>query len=242
MSPSLDELRRGYSAGRQLCCLYCKASFVPGRVYDLGEHLADADYAARQHVAREHGGPLAALLDQGKTATGLSDVQRTVVALSAGGASDAEIAEALGGRSPSTVRNHRFQLRRRTAQARAFLAVMDLLDEQADQAFVDYHAALPVQDDRAVVTRSEAGKLLDKYFVDDDHTCLDRFPRKEKHKLVVLRHLVQRFEPGRRYAEKEVNALLQQAFDDYAVLRRWLVDYRFLGRERDGSAYWRSDG
>lgn len=241
MSPTIAELRRGYTAGQQLSCLHCKATFLPGRIYDLGEHLADAELAARHHVDSVHGGPLAALLAQGKAATGLSEIQRTVVELSAGGATDAEIGQALGDRSPSTVRNHRFQLRRRTAQARAYLALMELLDQQADQDFVDYHAALPMRDDRAVVTRTEADKLLDKYFQDESHSVLDRFPRREKHKLVVLRHLVQRFEPGRRYTEKQVNALLKQAFGDYAVLRRWLVDYRFLGRERDGSAYWRTD-
>lgn len=51
--------------------------------------------------------------------------------------------------------------------------------------------------------------------------------------------LARRFEPGREYSEKEVNALLQDGhtFADWALLRRVLFDWRFLDREPDGSRY-----
>ena len=49
--------------------------------------------------------------------------------------------------------------------------------------------------------------------------------------------LAARFEPGRRYAEREVNELLADDAPDVATLRRLLVDERFL--ERDHGSYWR---
>jgi len=57
---------------------------------------------------------------------------------------------------------------------------------------------------------------------------------------VVLEHIVTVFEPGVRYPEKTVNALLRAWYDDHAALRRYLVDEALLSRE-DGE-YWRIGG
>ena len=51
---------------------------------------------------------------------------------------------------------------------------------------------------------------------------------------------VQLFEPGRRYAEPEVNLVLRQWWEDVAALRRYLVDAALLARE--GGEYWRIGG
>lgn len=59
-------------------------------------------------------------------------------------------------------------------------------------------------------------------------------------RLVVLDHVAKVFEPGERYAEREVDALLRVFHDDYAALRRHLVDEDFLSRE--AGVYWRSGG
>ncbi len=53
-------------------------------------------------------------------------------------------------------------------------------------------------------------------------------------------------DPARRYAEKELNAALAAWLEcfsrpgglDYVTLRRYLIDFRFVDRESDGSAYW----
>ena len=93
-----------------------------------------------------------------------------------------------------------------------------------------------------MITEAEARKLLSKYFAGPDHSQLLRFPKKEKHKLVILRRVASRFAAGRRYPELEVNRILGDLYEDHATLKRYLVDYRFLARERDGSEYWRTDG
>jgi hypothetical protein len=48
------------------------------------------------------------------------------------------------------------------------------------------------------------------------------------------------FEPGLRYDEREVSFRLQMFHEDYAALRRYLVDEGLLTRA-DG-VYWRSGG
>lgn len=65
-------------------------------------------------------------------------------------------------------------------------------------------------------------------------------PAKRSRRLVLLDHVAQRFEIGVRYAEGEVNRRLRNAHDDYAALRRYLVDEGFLSREH--GEYWRSGG
>lgn len=56
---------------------------------------------------------------------------------------------------------------------------------------------------------------------------------------VILHYLLQSFECGKDYAEKEVNAILRRFHADTAGLRRDLVDAKLLARESDGSRYWR---
>jgi hypothetical protein len=55
----------------------------------------------------------------------------------------------------------------------------------------------------------------------------------------VLRWLAARFEPGRRYHEREVNAILGAHHEDFATLRRSLVDYRYM--DRTDGYYWLRD-
>ena len=46
-----------------------------------------------------------------------------------------------------------------------------------------------------------------------------------------LLEVVSRFEPGRDYAEREVNEVLLGVHEDFAYLRRELVNYHYLQRE-----------
>jgi hypothetical protein len=65
-------------------------------------------------------------------------------------------------------------------------------------------------------------------------------PAQQTKRRVVLDHLVRVFEPGVRYPEREVNALLRAWYADVAALRRYLVDEGLLSRE--AGVYWRSGG
>ena len=74
-------------------------------------------------------------------------------------------------------------------------------------------------------------------FVRDGH--LTSLPRRPQMLAAACAFLAQRFEPGRRYREAEVNAALAGDGPDHATLRRLLVDHGFL--DRAGGVYWRRD-
>lgn len=67
---------------------------------------------------------------------------------------------------------------------------------------------------------------------------LKTIPRQWKKRQVILGYLAEQFEPGRKYTEREVNDIISHTHDDYATLRRELVDGEYMARERD--VYWRT--
>jgi hypothetical protein len=69
---------------------------------------------------------------------------------------------------------------------------------------------------------------------------LTEIPAKETKRRIVLERIALEFEPGVRYSEREVNAVVGRFFADHAALRRYLVDEGFLSREH--GEYWRSGG
>lgn len=79
-------------------------------------------------------------------------------------------------------------------------------------------------------------------FLDDGR--LVRLPARWGRRRVVLEHVAQSFEPGRRFPEEEVDAVLRAwcagGGTDHVTVRRHLVDEGLLSRE-DG-VYWRSGG
>jgi hypothetical protein len=69
---------------------------------------------------------------------------------------------------------------------------------------------------------------------------LVRIPAARGRRLVVLEHLAACFEPGLKYPEKAVDAILRAWHPDYASLRRYLIDEGMLAREN--AIYWRTGG
>lgn len=78
-------------------------------------------------------------------------------------------------------------------------------------------------------------KVLRDYLTADG--ALKSIPSQEKKLLAVLRHIAQAFEAGKRYPEKEVNAILKRFNPDTPALRRNLVDHQLLAREQ--GEYWK---
>ena len=107
--------------------------------------------------------------------------------------------------------------------------------ERPEEKFVKFHSNLSVRDDRTKVTEMEKKKILEKYF---DGTLLKSFPKKQKRKLILLQHIAGMFDRERKYTEMEVNSLLKNVYDDHTTIRRYLIEYGFLDRKRDGSEYW----
>ena len=64
-----------------------------------------------------------------------------------------------------------------------------------------------------------------------------KLPEAHAKRQVVLEWVVGQLE-DRRYKEREISAILQRYFDDYATLRRELVNHRLMRRE--GGIYWKA--
>ena len=84
-------------------------------------------------------------------------------------------------------------------------------------------------------------QILKNFLTEDKR--LKAFPARRKMKIYALIYLTEKFEAGKEYSEKEVNALLNQwhTFSDPATLRREMFDYGFLNRSRDGRVYRKSE-
>jgi hypothetical protein len=72
------------------------------------------------------------------------------------------------------------------------------------------------------------------------HGRIVTMPAKRSRRIIVLNHVAQMFEVGVRYSESDVNRKLRNVHDDYAALRRYLIDEGFMSREH--GEYWRTGG
>jgi hypothetical protein len=79
------------------------------------------------------------------------------------------------------------------------------------------------------------GRVIRNYLEPDGRLRL--IPASRKKRYPVLAWLANHFDSGHQYREAEVNQILQTRYWDSATLRRELVGYRMLARER--GIYWR---
>lgn len=63
-------------------------------------------------------------------------------------------------------------------------------------------------------------------------------PSQEKKKQVIIRWVAGQIDPDRRWTEREFSQWLAQFNEDYAFLRRYLVDNGYMAREN--GIYWRT--
>ncbi|MCY4728049.1 DUF2087 domain-containing protein [Nocardioides sp. STR2] len=75
--------------------------------------------------------------------------------------------------------------------------------------------------------RAEQERLVGRLF---SGGRIERVPARRKVRAAVLLEVLGRFEPGRDYSEPEVNEVLLGVHEDFAYLRRELVNYRYLER------------
>lgn len=243
---SIEELKRGYVQEKgegTYYCLICGDRFEDGEIFhdeQSGRWYEARKYAA-YHVQQAHGSMLDYLLELDKKQTGLTDLQKELIRGFADNLSDNEMMSRTGAGSASTIRNHRFVLKEKAKQAKLMLAIIEMMEQGAVAAprFVPVHRTATQVDERYAITEKEYAELLKQYFPDGPEGPLASFPRKEKRKIAVLRHIASFFQSGIRYTEKEVNERLSKFWEeDYVTLRRYLIEYGYLDREDDGRAYW----
>lgn len=79
------------------------------------------------------------------------------------------------------------------------------------------------------VTKEEQAKIIENFFTKEGR--LKNIPSQRKKKLIVLKYMLEGLVFGRKYEEKEINAYIQQYFDDYATIRREFIINHFMYRE-----------
>ncbi|WP_407269662.1 DUF2087 domain-containing protein [Radiobacillus sp. PE A8.2] len=242
---TIEELSNGYvynDANDQYVCLLCNEAFEDGIIYPIDGTLYEAKKAIVRHITDAHTSVFDYLMRLDKKYTGLSEHQKELLHYFKQGLSDKEIVKEQDGGSPSTIRNHRFKLKEKEKQAKVFLTIMDLLqkstDQKKDDKFINFHKGAKMVDDRYAITEEEKEKVLSTYFKQGIDGQLATFPSKEKRKVIVLQNIINRFETGITYSEKEVNEILKSIYSDFATIRRYLIEYGFMKRSKDCTAYW----
>lgn len=243
-SATIEEVKGGFVENdHEYKCIICDEIFEKGRIYGINSMLYDAKKAAELHIEARHGSMLEYLLGMNSVFTGLSKVQTDLLILISQGLSDKEAAASLGV-AQSTIRNHRYKLREKEKQARLFLALMELLSENThkkinslDKAVIcDAHKTATTLDDRYNITDTERNIVIRTYI--DENGALKSYPVKEKKKIIVLKEIAKNFSIGKLYSEKEVNRILERIYEDYATIRRALIEYGFIERTNDCRSYW----
>lgn len=236
-----EELKKGCctTADGALVCLHCGKTFEPDEVFPCGERYFTAEKAVRMHLETDHPDRFRELIDSGSKYLSLTDNQKELFLLFYSGMTDAEIAAQLGV-SASTVRHQKFMFRERAKAARFYLAVWGMVEENKNKqaGLLPVHKGATMVDERYEITEEENKKILENVFKSLEPLKLKVFSPKEKKKIVILRKIAGQFEPGKQYTEKEVNAILKDIFDDYATLRRYLVEYGYMERTSDCRSYW----
>jgi len=162
---------------------------------------------------------------------------RLIGHLANGERSVGELAQLLGLKEP-TVSHHLAELKglglveaRAEGNLRIYRLNTRVLETISKDIFAQPNLAALVprselsEDERILRTWVKNGRLVD-------------IPAQEKKKQVVVRWLAEQIDPERRWTEREFNQWLAQFNEDYATLRRYLVDGGYMAREN--GIYWRT--
>lgn len=223
---TLAEIEQGwYQQAEQYRCNYC-------------EFVAADQATIEKHLVALH--PEADLIHAESRYNVLTDKQKSLLTLFAAGKKDQEVAQLLQ-LSPSTVRHQKFTFRERAKQAKFYLAMFEkTFDHAQKDQLLPVPSAAGVLDDRFAITEDEFAALTQKYFTfPNGQLTLTRWPKGQKKIVAILHRIIEEFEHSHKYAEPEVNAILQPIYFDYVLVRRYLVDDGFLARTTDGQQYWR---
>ena len=241
---TITELKDGYILTERIIdkaqiytCLFCHTGFDADDIYTFKKLLVNGKKAVKMHIRENHGEVFNNLLALDKSQTGLTDTQKEFLLNYYNGmnydkdVSDKEIAEKMN-ISPSTVRFQRYSFREKAKQAKIILALAELLEEMEEKHKFWKSAKPPVDENE---------KMLETLFESFSPLVLrtwDFKKKREEKRLLIMKTVIQQFEKGKRYTNKEVDDILQQIYHDYVTIRRSLVDYGFMDRTGDCREYW----
>lgn len=81
--------------------------------------------------------------------------------------------------------------------------------------------------------------LAKKHIIDKDGKII-RWAKKQKDQNLILQYIKNKFNADIFYSEAEINQIIKDSitFDDYVLIRRELIEKRYLNRSDDCKKYW----
>lgn len=249
LAMSIEEIKNGYSYNSQAdsyICNICGKGFENGEIFEVNGRYFSAEKMIKIHNREDHPDMLDTLTSNDKKYTGITENQKELLKMMHYGMTDNDIAKKTGV-APATIRHQRFVFREKAKQAKLFLSIYELALQRAEKGktitdendeIIDVHKGAKMVDDRYFVTKAEEEKVLTTMFSSLVPLKLKTFSTKEKKKIVILKKISEQFERNKRYSEKELNNIIKDIYEDFATIRRYLIEYGFMERTNDCKEYW----
>lgn len=246
---TIEEIKNGYTFLNQddkYICNICGMEFQNGEIFRVEEKYYAASKMIEMHMQTDHNDMLHILCSYDKKHAGVTENQKELLSMISSGMTDNEIAKKTGV-APSTIRHQRFVFRERAKQAKLYLAIYELAMQGAEsnkratskkEKIIDVHKGAKMVDDRYFTTEEEEEKIIQNMFSSLEPLKLKVLSSKEKKKIVILKKISEQFDKNRRYSEKEINYIIKEIYDDFATVRRYLIEYGFMERTNDCREYW----
>jgi len=159
---------------------------------------------------------------------------RMLLLLSQGEMNGQALAERLNLSQP-TVTHHASKLREaalikeRREKNTVYFTLNPYFIKEHAQASVDFIFKKEAAGDMSDVNETLKASVMRNFYAKDGR--LRQIPAQYKKKLIVLEHMAEQLEFGRKYSEKEINEFIKQYHDDFATIRREFIMHQFMYRE-----------
>lgn len=79
---------------------------------------------------------------------------------------------------------------------------------------------------------------MDETIFFDDCVKVQRFPKNDREKQIILKFIMRKFDMDKRYMEVEVNDIIKRFYEDYSTIRRELINFGYMQRDPYKGEYW----
>lgn len=110
-----------------------------------------------------------------------------------------------------------------------FYMIYSVKREMLGESLIDLIGTLPALDDDTKYKQS----VIDAFF---EYGRLKALPAQRKKREVVLRYILEPLEIGKSYTEQEINEHIVKYNDDYCTVRREMISFGLVTREKSGDS------
>lgn len=163
----------------------------------------------------------------------LSDTSRLkIIGLLANKSYTVEQLSALLGLNASTISHHLSRLSDVdlvSAQANGYYNLYSLNTETLEEMSKSILTKETLQGFTTDVDLDAFDRKIRKDFLRPDGT-IKQLPAQEKKYIAILKYLLDQFEVGKAYPEKDLNEIIARFHEDYATIRRGFIEFKMMTR------------